>query len=154
MIMTKEMGFLKAQELFQGLQEVVEDALENGQRIDLVERDLMKHLLQIGLTLVQAFVAGSGDGDVGESATPPGDTEPKRRLPEQHPRRYVSIFGELQIRRWVYGTRAGQKIEYLPLDERLGLPAGDFSYVSTAGGAFLEWMEGKPLPGVEVLKLR
>ena len=30
--------------------------------------------------------------------------------------------------------------------------ANDFSYVSTAGGAFLEWMEGKPLPGVEVLK--
>jgi phosphoglycerate kinase len=27
------------------------------------------------------------------------------------------------------------------------------TYVSTAGGAFLEWMEGKPLPGVEVLKL-
>jgi phosphoglycerate kinase len=32
--------------------------------------------------------------------------------------------------------------------------AGDFSYVSTAGGAFLEWMEGKPLPGVEVLRAR
>jgi phosphoglycerate kinase len=31
--------------------------------------------------------------------------------------------------------------------------AGDFTYVSTAGGAFLEWMEGKPLPGVEVLKI-
>ncbi len=27
-----------------------------------------------------------------------------------------------------------------------------FSYVSTAGGAFLEWMEGKVLPGVAVLK--
>ncbi|MCY6379294.1 phosphoglycerate kinase [Hoeflea prorocentri] len=30
--------------------------------------------------------------------------------------------------------------------------AKDFSYVSTAGGAFLEWMEGKPLPGVDALK--
>lgn len=28
-----------------------------------------------------------------------------------------------------------------------------FSYVSTAGGAFLEWMEGKALPGVEVLRV-
>lgn len=28
----------------------------------------------------------------------------------------------------------------------------DFTYISTAGGAFLEWMEGKELPGVVVLK--
>lgn len=30
--------------------------------------------------------------------------------------------------------------------------AKDFTYISTAGGAFLEWMEGKELPGVAVLK--
>lgn len=30
--------------------------------------------------------------------------------------------------------------------------AGDFTYVSTAGGAFLEWMEGAPLPAIAALE--
>ena len=30
---------------------------------------------------------------------------------------------------------------------------GDFTFISTAGGAFLEWMEGKPLPGVDALQI-
>ncbi len=127
-MMVTELAALNPQAQFERMLDFVRQAADDGLRIDSVERDLMRQLLALGYTLLCSFVASQGDGDVGpEVTTPEGNTS--RRLPEQHDRRYVSIFGELTIPRVVYGTREGQKIEWVPLDERLGLPEGDFSYV-------------------------
>src|SRR5512135_1008988 len=128
MIITPEQATLKAQQRFDYLLGLVRRASQDDQRIDTVERDLFRHLLALGLDRLTAFVAHQGDGDQGpEVGTTDGQTV--HRLPEHHDRRYVSIFGALTRTRAVYGTREGQKIERVPLDERLGLPEGDFSYL-------------------------
>jgi phosphoglycerate kinase len=53
-------------------------------------------------------------------------------------------------------TRAGQLVSVAGGGDTVAAlndagVAGEFTYVSTAGGAFLEWMEGKVLPGVAAL---
>ena len=128
MIMTQEQALLKAHEQFQQLLDSVRQAADQAQRTDLVERDIMLRLLGIGLTVLTSFLAGHGDGGSGPALdTPDGRT--LQRLPDPHPRRYVSIFGELLIPRVVYGSREGQEIEWVPLDCALGMPDGEFSYV-------------------------
>src|SRR5438270_6110816 len=128
MIITPEQAALKAQVQFDALRDFVQQAARDTQRIDTVEREVFRQLLSLGHTPLSAFIAAQGDGDLGpEAETPEGRNV--RRLPERHGRRYVSIFGELAIDRVAYGTREGQVIERVPLDERLGLPEGDFSYV-------------------------
>jgi hypothetical protein len=128
MIIAQEQALLKAQSQLQDLVTFTQEAAQTVQRIDQVERELMRRLLSMGLTLLQLFVAEHGDGDLGPTA-PADDGHTLHRLPQPHDHRYVSIFGELEISRIVYGTREGQEIERAPLDERLALPAGDFSYV-------------------------
>jgi hypothetical protein len=128
MIFSPEQAALKAQVQFDALRDFVQQAARDGQRIDTVERDLFRQLLGLGHTLLSAFVVQQGDGDLGPQVeTAEGQTA--RLLPQRHDRRYLSIFGELTITRAVYGSREGQKIEHVPLDERLGLPEGEFSYV-------------------------
>lgn len=127
MIMAQEQAFLKAESQLAALCEFVRGAGREQLRMDEVERELFSQLLLIGLTLLKGHVAAQGDGDAGESLE--ADDHEVQRLPEPRERRYLSIFGELLVRRFVYARREGQKVERAPLDERLGMPAGEFSYV-------------------------
>src|SRR5450759_2096426 len=127
MILAQEVGILKSQEEFDQMLSFVQHAAGEGMSIDQLERGLWCRLLALGRTMLERFVATQGTGDLGPTIEHEGRT--LRRLEEPHNRRYVSIFGELTIHRHVYGTRETQKHELVPLDARLQLPEGEFSYV-------------------------
>ncbi len=127
MIMAQEEQFIKAREEFDALCDWIDEAGGEGLRIDQVERGLFSRLLTIGRLLLKAFVAKFGLGDAGETVERGGRT--LRRSAQPHGRRYLSIFGELKITRFVYAVRPKQKIEYAAVDEQLGLPVGETSYV-------------------------
>lgn len=126
-MMAQEKQFLKSQEQFDALCELVQQAGRDGLRMDEIERQLMSGLMLLGQRFLEGHVAAQGDGDVGTNAS--SDDRTLQRSQEPHSRRYLSIFGELTIRRYVYVAREGQKAEYVPLDARLGLPAGENSYL-------------------------
>jgi hypothetical protein len=113
-----------AAELFQ----YAKQAAEEGKPVHEVEGEIWERVLQMGREALGQFLTHQGTGDLGETWAMPDEHEVKR-LEALHPRGYQSIFGEFQILRTVYGTREGQKIEFVPLDARLQLPESEFSYV-------------------------
>ena len=127
MIMAQEQMILKGQVQLAEMAEFVRRASRDGRSIDEVERGLWRSLLAVGHTLLAGYVAGVGPGDVGETLVYEG--RELRRLDSPHDRRFVSVFGELMIPRYVYGTRETQKHEVIPADAVLALPEGDFSHL-------------------------
>ncbi len=110
------------------LQALVRSAVETKMPVHEVERGLWRRLLQLGSHLQSQFFAWVGDGDQGETVTL-AEGQGLRRLPALHRRPYPSVFGSFELERVVYGTREGQRIEFVPLDARLGLPRSKFSYL-------------------------
>lgn len=127
MIMIQEQEILKAKKQFDDMEAAIRQAATEGQRMDLVERDLWDRMLGIARLMLQGYVDLQGSGDLGATLAYEGRT--LNRLEALHDRRYVSVFGELLISRVVYGTRETQKLEVIPLDARLGLPDSEFSYL-------------------------
>jgi hypothetical protein len=106
----------------------VRTAATQGTPVHDVERGLWQRVLQLGRTTLGHFFALQGSGDLGDTVTLP-DGQTCQRLPQLHSCRYVSIFGAFRLARTVYGSREGQTIQFVPLDNRLQLPESVFSYV-------------------------
>jgi hypothetical protein len=91
------------------------------------EHGLWQRLLRLGHQAVGHFLHAQGTGDLGETFTPP-EGQDLRRLEQTHDRELTSVFGTFTLTRTCYGSRAGQKIDFVPLDNRLALPESKFSY--------------------------
>jgi hypothetical protein len=116
------------QNSLQALHALIQQAAQDGTPVHEVERAIWQQVLRIGRQALQQFFTLHGSGDQGDTVRL-ADGRALDRLPERHARRYVSIFGAFVLRRTAYGSREGQKIEFVPLDNRLQLPASAFSYV-------------------------
>ena len=131
MIMAEMAAFDNVEELTgmaNDLATFVQRAAVEGTAAHEVEKGVWQRILAMGRQATGHFLQMQGDGDVGETVEMP-DGEELRRLPEPHQRTYRSIFGPFTLSRYVYGTREGQRIEFVPLDARLELPGGEYSYV-------------------------
>ena len=121
---------------FGTLVERLHAAADQQQPIHHVEETIFRDLLAMGLDLLRAFLALSGDGDAGPELTVPGDgpDDPPQVLPrldEPRCRPYLSIFGATEIERIGYGH---DRLEAAPLDARLHLPRRQYSYL------FQQWL--------------
>jgi hypothetical protein len=116
------------QKLVPQLLELLTSALHEGTAVHQVEGQLWDLVLQLGRRSLGAWLKACGTGDLGETLTLP-DGRHAQRLESLHSRRYVSIFGAFALERTVYGSREGQALDFVPLDNRLQLPAGVFSYL-------------------------
>jgi hypothetical protein len=109
------------------LRAFVRDAARDGATFHDFEHGLWQRLLRLGHHAVGQFLDAQGTGDLGATVTPP-DGPPWRRLEQPHDRELTSVFGTFTRQRTGYGSREGQKIAFVPRDNRLALPAGQFRY--------------------------
>ncbi len=115
-------------EKFNEIMAFVNSSVANGSAVHEIEQSLWVRILALGGDMMGLYFSLQGDGDVGTHLTTQ-DGQTLKRLTKLHTRSYLSIFGNFELQRAVYGTREGQKIEHVPLDARLQLPKGKFSYV-------------------------
>jgi hypothetical protein len=118
------------------LRAYVLDAAHNGLPFHDFETGLWDRVLRLGHTAVEQFLRLQGTGDLGPTLDLP-DGRHLRRLEDLHQGDLTSVFGTFSFARTCYGTRAGQKIDFVPLDNRLQLPQDKPSYLLQEFNALL-----------------
>ena len=118
------------------LLDLIRHAAQHGRTAHEVERDLFHQLLALGRQAFAWFLKLQGTGDLGPHLTLP-DGSDAQRLEQTHTRDYRTIFGAFTIERNCYGSREGQAMTYVPVDNRLQLPESDYSYLLQQWGQVL-----------------
>lgn len=123
----QELDLSQTTKAYEKLVALVKNAHHQAVRADELERNLVKELMKLGHACLKDFIDAAGDGNVGTQVDVQNRTA--KRSSQKQERRYCSVFGELSIKRYVYLPRQKAKAIAKPLDQKLGLPSGDVSYV-------------------------
>jgi phosphoglycerate kinase len=148
--------------------EIVAKAEAKGVRIVLPEDAVVAERLQEGAETRTVPVGEVGEAEMILDVGPRSVEAVGRELERCRTLLWNGPLGAFEVRPFDAGTTAvARKAAELTRAGRLQTVAGggdtvaalahagvleDFTYVSTAGGAFLEWLEGKELPGVAALR--
>ena len=121
---------IKAHQSLDQLLDRVDERLIDDEREDQIEAGVFSDLLSLGLGVLQASVDVVVREELADARPIIERNDAANLVRIQRPtRRLRTVFGELLIDGPVYAVRAKQKIELAPVDQRLGLPDSQFSYL-------------------------
>lgn len=110
------------------LQEFVDQAAADGESLYETEKGILAKVLKMGHLAIDRLLQRQGDGDLGPTVQTAGGVKLQRsESPVERPLR--TVFGEHTFEAYVYAPGPKQKIALRPIDARLNLPAGKYSYL-------------------------
>ena len=109
------------------LLQFVDQAAQDARQLYDVERRVLDEVLALGYKCIEVFIGLQGKGNLGEEVTHGDRTLTRCPLPHSRPLR--TVFGEHEFEQFVYSPGANRKIEFKPLDARMGLSGHVHSYL-------------------------
>jgi len=128
MIIEVEDRFCKVAGVFLKTLEKLERASERGAAVHEVEEMTWGELLEMGRKMIVEYIQKQAE-DIPRPKVIEHAGKKLHRLRGRRLRPYVSAFGPTPFRRDVYAARETQRQEVVPLDAKLGMPAGNTSYL-------------------------